>query len=341
MMHRASPRDAMIQNPETFMNVVFRVTALCGLALISATHLEAAENYPSKTIRIIVPFPAGGSTDGFARALAQKLNEEWGQPVVVDNRPGAGGTLGSELVSKSPPDGYTILLGTVSTHAVAVSLYSKLPYDPLKDFAPLTELATVPNILDVNPSVPAKSVKELIAVAKSKPGQFNFASNGNGTSNHLAGELFKAMAGVNIVHIPYKGAAPALMDTIAGQTSMMFDVIMTSLPHIRSGKLRGLAVTSEQRSALLPELPPVADTLPGFEAIVWFGMFAPPGTPKPIVDKLNGELVKIVNTGKMKELLASQGAEPVGSTPEQFTVRIKSEIVKWAKVVRDSGARID
>lgn len=323
------------------MSVVSRVAMLCAAAFAFPVRGGAADTYPSKLIRIIVPFPAGGSTDGVARAVAQRMNEAWSQPVVVDNRPGAGGTLGSEVVAKSASDGYTILLGTVSTHAVAVSLYSKLSYDPLKDFAPLTELATVPNILDVTPAVPAKSVKELIALAKAKPGRFNFASNGNGTSNHLAGELFKSMAGIDLVHIPYKGAAPALMDTIAGQTTVMFDVIMTSLPHLKSGKLRGLAVSSAQRSPLLPELPAVAETLPGFEAIVWFGMFAPAATPKEIVNKLNGELVKIVNAPKMKELLASQGAEPVGNTPEQFTARIKSEIGKWAKVVKDSGAHLD
>src|ERR1043166_227398 len=258
--------------------------ACCVAAAVVAVAARAAEPFPSKTVRIVVPFPAGGSTDLVARQLAQRLSETWGQPGVAENRPGVAGISGSDYVSKSAPDGYTLLVGSVSTHAVAVSLYSKLPYDPLRDFAHLTELVSIPNAMVLHPSVPARNVRELIAFAKAHPGQINYASNGTGTSNHLATELFKTMAGVNLFHVPYKGSGPALIDLLGGHVSMMLDVIMTSQPHIKSGKRRGLAVTSMKRSAVLPELPTVAESgLPGYDAIVWLGFFAPAATPREIV----------------------------------------------------------
>jgi tripartite-type tricarboxylate transporter receptor subunit TctC len=301
-----------------------------------------AQGYPAKPIRIVVPFTPGGTTDVLARAIGQKLTASWTQPVVVDNRPGAAGNIGSEVVAKAAPDGYTLLMGTVSTHGINPGLYSKLPYDPVKDFAPVTLVAKVPNILVLHPSVPASSVTELIAHAKAKPGQLNFASSGNGTSIHLSGELFKTMAGVQMTHVPYKGSAPALTDLLGGQVSLMFDNMPTALPHVKAGRLKALAVTSAKRSPAIPQLPTMAEAgLPGFEATSWFGVLAPAATPKEIVGKLNGEIVRILKTPEVRAQLSGQGAEPVGDTPEEFAAHIKAEMAKWAKVVKESGARID
>jgi tripartite-type tricarboxylate transporter receptor subunit TctC len=301
-----------------------------------------ADTYPSKPIKLIVPFPAAGTTDILARVVAQKLTEAWGQPVIVDNRPGAAGNIGADLVAKSPADGYTVLMGTVSTHAINPSLYARLPFDHVKDFAPITLVAAVPNILVVNPSVPATSVKELIALAKAKPGKLNFASSGNGTSIHLSGELFKTMTGVDMTHVPYKGSAPALTDLMGGQVNVMFDNMPSAFPHVKSGKLRALAVTSARRSPAVPDLPTVAEAgVPGYEATSWFGLIAPAGTPKEIVNKFSTTVAKILGTPEVRERLSSQGAEPVGNTPEQFSAFIRAETAKWAEVVKKSGAHID
>ncbi len=302
----------------------------------------SAQTYPNKPIRIVVPFPAGGTTDVLARAAAQKMSETLGQPAVVDNRPGAGGNIGAELVAKSPPDGYTLLMGTVGTHAINPSLYPKMPYDHVRDFAPVILVAGVPNVLVVNPALPVNSVQELIAYAKANPGKLNFASSGNGTSIHLSGELFKTMAGVQIAHIPYKGSAPALQDLVGGQVQLMFDNLPSSLALIKAGKLKALAVTSKERAAALPDVPTMAESgLPGFEASSWFGLLVPAGTPQPIVLKLNADVAKWLASPDAKEKLLAQGAIAAGGTPEDFARHIAAETAKWQKVVKDSGAKID
>ncbi len=310
-------------------------------ACVAGTALAQA-GYPNKAIRYVVPFPAGGPLDIVARSIGQELSKAWSQPVIVDNRPGAGGNIGADIVAKAPPDGYTILMGAVSTHAINVTLYNKLPYDPIKDFAPVTLITSVPNVLVVHPSVPAKNVKELIALAKSRPGQLNFASGSTGSAGHLAGELFNVMAGVDMTHIPYKGAAPAVIDLIAGHVSLMFDNLASALPNIKAGRVRALAVTTLKRSPLLPQLPTISESgLRGFDVSTWFGIFAPGATPPDIVARLNREVVRILHTPEMRERLATQGAEPVGNQPEEFAAFIKTEIPKYAKVVKASGAKAD
>jgi len=309
------------------------------LAAIAGAQAPA---YPTKPIRLVVPFPAGGATDILAREVAKHLTDAWGQSVVVDNRPGAGGNIGSELVAKAAPDGYTLEMGTVGTHAINASLYSKMPYDHVKDFVPVILVAGVPNVLEVNPALPVNSVQELIAYAKANPGKLNFASSGSGTSIHLSGELFKVMAGVQMTHVPYKGSAPALQDLIGGQVQLMFDNLPPSLPQIKAGKLRALAVTSAARAPALPDTPTVAEAgLPGFEASSWFGVLAPAGTPPEIVNKLNAEIAKWLASPGAKEKLANVGANIAGGTPEDFARHIQAETTKWAKVVKESGAKVD
>jgi len=321
-------------------SAVLRVLSLCALAALPL--FAGAQNYPSRPVRLVVPFPAGGTTDILARAIAQKLSEGLGQQFVVDNRPGAGGNIGADIVAKSPPDGYTLLMGTVGTQAINVSLYAKMPYDAAKDFAPVVLVAGVPNILVVNPSVPVHTVAELIKLAKEKPGAINFASSGNGTSIHLSGELFKVMTGVQMSHVPYKGSAPALTDLIGGQVQLMFDNLPSALPHVKAGKLRAVAVTSAKRAPALPDVPTIAESgVPGFEATSWFGILAPAGTPRDIVTKINAEANKALQSAEMKEKLLSQGAEAAGNSPEFFGDYIRSETVKWAKVVKESGAKVD
>jgi len=303
---------------------------------------QTPPNYPVKPIRMVVPFPPGGATDIMARGVAQRLTEVWGQPVVVDNRPGAGGNIGSELVAKAAPDGYTLEMGTVGTHAINPSLYSKMPYDHVKDFVPVILVAGVPNVLVVNPSVPANSMQELIAYAKANPDKLNFASSGSGTSIHLSGELFKVMAGVQMRHVPYKGSAPALQDLLGGQVQLMFDNLPPSLPQIKAGKLRALAVTTAVRAPALPDVPTIAESgLPGFEASSWFGVLAPAGTPPAIVTKLNAEIAKWLATPEAKEKMLAVGASIAGGTPEDFARHIATETAKWAKVVQESGAKVD
>jgi len=304
--------------------------------------LAHAQSYPNKTIRMIVPFPAGGATDIVARLVAQKLGDAVGQQVIVDNRGGAAGTIGSDLAAKSPPDGYTILIGTSSTHAIAQSLYAKLPYDSIKDFTPVIGIATATIVLSMHPSVPAKTVRELIVLAKAKPDALSFASSGSGGVSHLVGEMFKAQAGVQMLHIPYKGDAPALADLVGGQVSLEFGTALSFLPYIQSGRLKALAVTSLRRSQVMPDVPTVAESgLKGFEALQWFGVFAPAGTRAEVVTRLNTEIVKILQTADMRERLTKLASEVMADTPEQFAAFQKAEIAKWARVVKDSGARID
>ena len=304
--------------------------------------IAAGEAYPCKPIRLVVPFPAGGPLDAVARATGQKLTDAWGQPVVIDNRPGAGGNIGADLVAKSTPDGYTILEGALSTHAVNVSLYSKMPYDPIRDFAPITLVAVTPNVLVVNPSLPVNSVKDLIVYAKAHPGKLSFGSGSNGSAGHLAGEAFKTEAGVDMVHVPYKGGAPAMQALLAGDTQLMFDNLANSMQQVREGKLKALAVTTARRSALVPELPTLAEAgLPGFDIYTWWGFMAPAGTPKEIIAKWNAEVARILSTPEMKAFFAQQGAEPAPTSPEEFAVLIRREIPKYAKIIKDSGAKVD
>ena len=301
-----------------------------------------ADNYPGKAIRLVVPFPPAGTADILARTIGQKLTERWGQQVIIDNRPGAGGNIGANVVAKAPPDGYTLLMGTAGTHGINASVYSKMPYDTLKDFIPITLVASVPNLLTVNPSIPVKSVKELIALAKAKPGQLTFGSSGNGTAVHLAGELLKTQAGIDLVHVPYKGSAQATSDLLSGHISMIFSAAPGAMPYVKAGRLRVLAVTSVRRMPALPDIPTMIEAgVPDYEAESWFGVFAPAGTPNGVIAKLNAAIVEILQTPEMKQRLSDQGAEPVGNTSAQFAVYVKEEMAKWAKVVNASGARVD
>jgi len=318
--------------------------ALRQLAFLCAVILAPAsafgQDFPSKPVRFVVGFTPGGPSDILARALGQKLAERWSQQVVVDNRPGAGGNLAAEAVAKSSPDGYTWLLGNNSILATNQSLYRSLPYDPVRDFAPVALVAIQPNILVVHPSLRVSSVEELIRFAKANPGKLNYASSGSGAAAHLAGELFKAMTGVELVHVPYKGAQPALTDVIAGQVQMMFATSASVIPYIKAGRLRALAVTTAQRSASVPELPTVAEAgVPGFEATTWHGVVVPAATPAAIVARLNEEINSALGEKDLKDRLTSLGAEISTGTPKQFTDYIAREIPKWAKVVKDSGAK--
>ncbi len=312
------------------------------LAALTPQAAAAADAYPAKPIRFVVAFPPGGGTDIIARSIAQKLAERIAQQVVVDNRPGAGGNIGTDIVAKSAPDGYTILMGSAGPLAINASLFAKMPFDPIKDLAPVTLAASTPNVLVVHPSLPARTVKELIALARARPGEINFASSGHGTPAHLAGELFNSMAGVKLVHVPYKGAAPALADLLGGQVQIMFSTMPPALPHVKDGKLRALAVTSRKRSPATPELPTIDEAaLPGFEAITWHGVVVPVGTPAAIIARLNREIVAVLHLPDVVERLSNQGAEALGSTPEEFASYIRSESIKWAKVVRESGAKAE
>lgn len=299
-----------------------------------------AQTYPTKPIRVVLSLPAGSAADIVARTIGAKLTERWGQQVLIDPRPGASGIIAAELVIRAPPDGYTLMLGTSSSHAINASLYPKLPYDVMRDFAPVSLAAVMPLVLAVHPSVPARNVKDLIALAKARPGQITMASAGSGTTGHLAGELFKFMAGIDLLHVPYKGSPQALTDTVGGQVSMVFAPIPTALPQAKSARLRMLALTTPRRSATAPEVPTLAESgLPGYDATLWYGLFAPAGTPRDVVAKLSSEVATILALAEVRESLRLQGADPGGNTPEEFGVYIKSEITKWAKVVKISGAR--
>jgi tripartite-type tricarboxylate transporter receptor subunit TctC len=316
---------------------------LCAIAVLAIVAGGiAAQDYPLRPIRVIVPSTAGGSVDTLARLVGTHLSQRWGQQVVVDNRSGAGGVIAGEITGKAPPDGYTLIMATVAAMATNVSLSRKLPYDPVRDFAPVTLVASQQLVLLVHPSVAAKSVQELIQLAKAKPGQLTFASAGNGSGGHLSGELLKILANIELTHVPYKGISPALVDVISGQVTMTFASIISGLPHVRSGKTRALAVTGAHRSPAAPELPTMIESgVRGYESSTWYGLLAPKATPRAIVMKLNKEVVAIINLREVKSHLLAEGAEPVGNTPEQFGEFIKSEIAKWGKVIRAAGLRTE
>jgi len=312
-----------------------------GVALLISAASALAQSYPAKPIKIVVPFPAGGIADLYGRLIGARLTDAWGQPIVIENRTGAGGNIGADAVAKSPPDGYTLVMGSFGTHAVNVSLFATMPYDPVKDFAPIILVLEAEGLLVVHPSVPAQSVLDLIAYGRAHPGKLTYASAGMGTASHLAGELFKTMAKVEMTHVPYKGNVPAITDLLAGQTSLLFGTMPTVLPHAKAGKLRALATIGSVRSAAAPELPTVGETLPGFEVNNWVGLLAPAGTPNDIVRKWNVEVNRIMTGADIKQRLPVEGARYSPNTPEEFGAFIKSEIAKWAPVVKASGARVD
>ncbi len=322
------------------MNLVSKVTAAAVVALCASSGF--ADTYPSKPIRLVVPFSAGGTTDNLGRLLATRLTEKLGQSVVVDNRGGAGGNIGMDMVAKAPADGYTLLFGTVGTSAINTSLYKRLPFDPQKDFTPIAPFASVPNILVVNPNVPVKTVAELVAYSKSKPNSLNMGSAGSGTTNHLSGEMFKSMTGASMTHVPYKGSGPAMADLLGNQIQLMFDNLPGSLPQVKSGGLRALAVTGATRSPTLPDVPTMAEAgVTGYVADVWFGVIAPKNLPPEILTKLSQEITQISKEKATVEKLAGQGATPLASSPAEFAQRIQSDTDKWAKIVKASGATVD
>ena len=301
----------------------------------------AAQPFPSKPVKIIVPSAPGDGSDILARAIAQKLTERWGQTVIVENRPGAGGVVGTEAAAKSPADGYTVIMGNAGSHAINQALYAKLPYDVVRDFAPITLVASAPNVFVVNPAVPANTVAEFLALAKKEPGKYAFASGGNGSSAHLNGEMLKAFAGVELTHVPYKGASPAITDVIAGQVQLMIGNLPPILPHIKSGKLRALGVTTATRFAATPDLPPIAETVPGYESLAWFGLFAPAATPKELVNKWHADVVAVLALPDIRDRVVQLGFQAVGNTPEAYAALIRNDIAKWQHVVKVSGAKVD
>ncbi|MDQ0017318.1 tripartite-type tricarboxylate transporter receptor subunit TctC [Variovorax boronicumulans] len=323
--------------------------AAAAIALMAPAASWAQGTWPTKPVRIVVPFAAGGTTDILARAVAPELSKAFGQQFIVDNRAGAGGNVGAEIVARAPNDGYTLLMGTVGTHGINRALYPKLPFDPIKDFAPITLVAAVPNVMEMNAekakTLNIHNVQDFIKYAKANPGKLNMASSGSGTSIHLAGELFKSMTGTFMAHIPYKGSGPALLDMVGGNADVMFDNLPSSMAQIKAGKLTALAVTSAQRSPALPDIPTVEEaggpTLKGFEASSWFGLLAPAGTSPEIVNRIQQEVAKSLGTPAIKEKMLAQGAIPSGNSPADFTKLIANEHVKWAKVVKDSGAKVD
>ena len=322
------------------MGPIARLTA--ALIAAAAATLATAQPYPTKPIKFIVPFPPAGSTDLSARAVAGKLGERIGQPVVIENRPGAGGNIGTDVVAKSAPDGYTLIVGTVGTHAINPNLYTKMPYDHVKDFVPVILLSKTPNVLVVNPSLPVNSVADVIRLAKSKPNELTFASSGSGTSIHLSGELFKSLAGVQMTHIPYKGSGPMLIDLISGQVNMAFDNLSAAIQHIKAGKLKALATTGTQRPPNLPDLPTIAEAgLTGYDSTSWNAIFAPAGTPREVVERLNREIRAILESPETRKFFTEQGAEAGGGTPAELAEFVRAETAKWQKVVKDSGAKVD
>lgn len=321
------------------LKTTHRQWALAAVFLLG-TGAAAAQNYPNRPIRLVVPFPSGSPSDVLGRLVGQRYGDALGQPVVIDNRPGAAGIIGADTVAKAAPDGYTLLMGGTGALAINPGLRSRMPYDSVKDFAPVSLFASIPFLLVVSPSVPAANVKELVAVAKAKPRQLNYASSGIGSPTHLAAELFKTLTGVDMVHVAYKGTGLAAIDLISGQTHVMFSGITVLMPHVKAGRLRGLAVASATRSSLLPQLPTVIESgIPGFTADTWTGVLAPRGTPAAIVTRLHGEVVKMLRDADMKERLLGLGAEPIGNKPEEFRAHIRDEINKWTKVIRTVGIK--
>ena len=317
--------------------IAVATVALCALA---ALNLEA-EPFPSKPVRIIVPSTPGDGSDILARSIGQKLTERWGQPVVVENRPGAGGVIGTEAAAKSPADGYTVIMGNAGSHAINQALYPKLSYDVVRDFAPITLVASAPNVFVVNPLVPAKTVAEFIALARKEPGKYSFASGGNGSSAHLNGEMLKALAGIEMTHVPYKGSSPAITDVIAGQVQLMIGNLPPILPFIKSGKVRALGVTTTIRFAATPDVPPISETVSGYESLAWFGLFAPAATAKEILAKWHADVVAVLALPEIRERVAQLGFDVVGNTPEAFAALVRGDIAKWQKVVKASGAKAD
>ena len=334
----------MKPHPARFWIARWFVRTTCAAIAVAGTLgvVHAQQTYPDRPVRFIVPYPPGGITDILARTIASRISVHWGQQMVVDNRAGASGNIGIAAATKAPADGYTIAFGNASTHAINVSLFKNLPFDPIKDFAPITMVARVSNVLLVGRDFPAKNLGDLIALAKSKPGQLTFASNSVGSSNHLTGELLKTMAGIDMVHVPYKSSTTAAVDLIGGRISLMFDNLTTAIPQVKAGRLRPLAVTSERRVAELPDVPTMLESgLKGFVVTPWWGIFAPAATPKPIIDKLNRDIVAVLHSKEVKEYLASQATEVVGNSPQEFAGYLKGEIVRWAEVVKASGATAD
>lgn len=316
------------------------ITIFALIAVMSSGVPAAAQSYPAKPVRFIVGFPAGGTVDLVARGLGQKLSPTWGQPVVVDNRPGANGTIATDLVAKSPPDGLTVLVA-FSSHTINPALYDKLPYDAQRDFVPVTQLATVPNLLVVHPSMPVKTVRELIALARARPGQITYASSGSGSPAHVSAELFKKMAKVSLVHVPYKGGPPHIVSVVSGETSMVFTTVFLALPHVKAGKMRALAVTTPRRAQVLPEIPTVSETLPGYESVSWYGMFVPRGTPAIAAGKLQSDVVRVLQMPDFREWLLAQGAEPVGSTQSDFGELVAKELQGWRTMLKEIGAKVE
>lgn len=308
-------------------------------ALLACT--ASGQPFPSKPVKIIVPSTPGDGSDILARAIAQKLTERWGQPVLIENRPGAGGVVGTEAAARSPADGYTVIMGNAGSHAINQALYPKLSYDVVRDFSPITLVASAPNVFVVNPAVPAKTVAEFIALAKKEPGKYSFASGGNGSSAHLNGEMLKTLASIDMTHVPYKGSSPAITDVIAGQVQLMIGNLPPILPHIKSGKVRALGVTTTTRFAATPEVPPVSDTVAGYESLAWFGLFAPAGTPKELLAKWHADTVAVLALPDIRERVAQLGFDVVGNTPEAYATLIRNDIAKWQRVVKASGARAD
>jgi tripartite-type tricarboxylate transporter receptor subunit TctC len=325
------------------MSVTLR-TVLVALAVACAacTPASAAADYPDKPIRLVVPFPAGGGADVLARTIMPKVAEALGEAIVIENKPGAGGNVGAEIVAHSAPDGYTLLYGTNGTHAINQTLYGNLRFDPVRDFAPVSRMTSIAAMLTVNPAFDVHSVSELVAYARANPGKVNFASAGNGTTSHLAGELFRTMTGIDIVHVPYRGGAAAISDVVGGQVQMMIDVMPNAYPQVKGGKLRGLAVTTAQRFPTAPDIPTMAESgVAGYEVSAWDGILAPAGTPAPVVDKLNAAIRKALDDPQVRNALIARGAQPVPGTPEAFARHIRAETEKWATVVRQSGAKVD
>jgi len=320
----------------------YRISKCLGAGLMAMTVGVTAQTYPVKSLRWIVPYPPAGGADIVVRLVAQRLSESLGQQIVIENRAGAGGNVGTEVVARAAPDGYSLLMANVAPMAINVTLYNKLPYDPVKDFAPITLLASFPNVLVVHPSLPVKNVADLVKLAKARPGQLTYASAGSGSTTHLSAELFKTMGGLNMIHIPYKGGSQALTDLLGGQISMYFSSLPGAMPHIKNSRLRPLSVTSARRSTAAPELSTMAESgFAGYDADTWIGAVTPAGTPQAVIVRLHDEIIRILNVADIRERLLMQGAEPLTNTPEQFAAYIKSEIVKWAKVVKASGARAE
>jgi tripartite-type tricarboxylate transporter receptor subunit TctC len=328
--------------------LIISVCVGLSLTMIGTAHAQqpqtgsGAQTYPSRPVRLLMPYPAGGPTDILGRLIAQKLTEVWGQNVLIDNRAGGGGMIAGVLAAKSPPDGYTLFLGGITTLAIAPFVQKDMQYDPIRDFHPVTQTTISPLLLMTHPSLPVKTVKEFIALAKARPGQINYASSGPGGSGHLAGELFKSVTKTDLVHVPYRGAPPALNDLISGQVQVMFGTMLAAVPHVRAGKLRAVAVTGPQRSIAVPDVPTFAEAgLAGYDASSWNGILVPAGTPRAIIDKLNAELVKILHAPKVLDRLESDGPIPVGNSPEEFAAHIKAEQAKWSKVIREAHVRIE